>query len=201
MHPAPTTEKLLRLVREMGFVRTTDVVARGIPAEHLRRLHRRGLLAQPARGLYRLADYDPSVHHSLAAVSKKIPHGVVCLLSALQFHDMTTQLPHEVWLAIDRRAWRPSATGLPVRFVRFAEAALREGVEEHVVEGVRVRVTNPARTVADCFKYRNKIGLDVALEALRDVYRRRRCSMDELWKYAKMCRVANVMRPYTESVQ
>jgi len=188
------------MVRKAGFVRAGDVAKRGIPREHLRRLCRRGTLVQPARGLYRLAEHDPSTHHTLAAVSRKIPRGVVCLLSALQFHELTTQLPPNVWLAIDRRAWRPVASGLPVRFVRFTGAAFTRGVENHAIEGVQVHVTNPARTVVDCFKYRNKVGLDVALEALRDGIRTRRCTMDDLWKYAKLRHVATVMRPYLESV-
>ncbi len=198
MKPTTTADKVLSLAREMGFVRARDAVRRGIPTEHLRRLVRRGLLVQPARGVYRLADHEPGLHHSLASVSKKIPNGIVCLLSALQFHEITTQLPHEVWIAVDGKAWRPATAGLPVRIVRFSGAAFAEGVEEHTIEGVPVRITCPAKTVADCFKYRSKVGLDVALEALRDCHRRRRCSMDDLWKYAKVCRVANVMRPYME---
>jgi len=200
MKPTSTSERLLALIRKAGFVKAGDVAKLGIPTEHLRRLCRRGVLAQPARGLYRLADHAPSTHHSLAVVSKKIPRGVVCLLSALQFHELTTQLPRHVWLAIDRRAWKPVAAGLPVRFVRFTGAAFTQGVENHVIEGVRVLVTSPARTVVDCFKYRNKVGLDVALEALRDGIRTRRCAMDDLWKYAKLRHVATVMRPYLESV-
>jgi predicted transcriptional regulator of viral defense system len=124
---------------------------------------------------------------------------VVCLLSALQFHDLTTQAPFQVWLAIDRKAWLPKEPRLPIRIVRFSGPALEKGIEEHIIEGVSVKVYNPAKTVADCFKYRNKIGLDVALEALRDCRRERKCTNYDLWEYAKICRVANVMKPYLEA--
>ena len=129
-----------------------------------------------------------------------MPRGVVCLLSALRFHGLTTQSPFEVWLAIGGKDWQPRVEYPPLRVLRFAKAALVEGVEEHTIQGVKVRVTSPARTVADCFKYRHKIGLDVALEALRDCWRQRRATMDELWRAAAVCRVANVMRPYLESL-
>ena len=129
-----------------------------------------------------------------------MPHGVVCLLSALRFHGLTTQAPFEVWLAIDRKARLPRLEHPPLRIVRFPAPALTEGVEGHAVEGVPVRVTTPARTVVDCFVYRNKVGLDVALEALRDCWRQRRATMDELWQAARACRMANVMRPYLEAL-
>ncbi|MCD6365577.1 MAG: hypothetical protein J7M14_06845 [Planctomycetes bacterium] len=125
--------------------------------------------------------------------------GVICLLSALRFQEIGTQAPHEVWIALDRRAARPRARRLKTRIVRFSGKALTEGVDEHTIEGVQVRIYRPAKTVADCFKYRNKIGLDVALEALREVLRSRKCSIDELWKYASICRVTKTMRPYTEA--
>ena len=194
------SEQVLDLARKVGVLRPRDLAQRGIPAVYLHRLHRRGMLVQSARGLYTLSKRDLTANHSLAQVCKRIPHGVVCLLSALRFHGLTTQMPAEVWIAIDRKARRPAVGDLPVRIVRFSGAALREGVEEHRIEGITVRVTNPAKTIADCFKYRNKIGLDVALEALREGWRERGFSMDELWKYARLCRVANVMRPYLEAM-
>jgi predicted transcriptional regulator of viral defense system len=129
-----------------------------------------------------------------------VPKGVVCLLSALRFHELTTQAPFEVWLAIGEKAWRPRVDYPPLRVVRFSAAALASGVEQHQIEGVTIPVFSPAKTVADCFKYRNKIGLDVAIEALRECWGSRRCTMDDLWKYAKVCRVQNVMRPYLESI-
>ena len=141
------------------------------------------------RGLYSLSDADVTVHHGLAQAGKAIPRGVICLLSALRFHEIGTQAPHEVWIAVDRRAARPRAKSLGMRIVGFSGKALTEGIDERIVEGVPVKIYNPAKTVADCFKYRNKIGLDVALEALHDVIRERKCSTDELWRYAEICRV------------
>jgi predicted transcriptional regulator of viral defense system len=162
---------------------------------------RDGSLVRVARGLYRLPDVDVTEHHTLVQVAKRVPHGVICLLSALRFHDVGTQSPLRVWTAVDTKARRPKAGHLPVRFVRFSGAAFTAGVERHVLEGVPVRVYSIPKTIADCFKYRNKIGLDVALEALEDCRARRRCTVDDLWYFAHLCRVANVMRPYLEAVR
>jgi len=183
----------------MGVLRIRDLTSHGIHPEYLRRLCRKGLLTRTGRGLYVAADAEISVHHGLAQVGKRVPHGVICLLSALQFHELGTQSPFEVWMALDRRAARPRMDYPPLRVVRFSGEALAEGIEEYTIEGVRVRVYGPAKTVADCFKYRNKIGLDVALEALRDCREQKKCNNDDLWRYAKICRVANVMRPYLEA--
>ena len=193
------TQQILEIVAEEGVLRPRDLDAHGIPRIYLSRLCEHGLLDRVGRGLYVLPDADVSEHHTLAEAGKRVPHGVVCLLSALRFHGLTTQSPSEVWLAIGNKAWRPQVDYPPLRFVRFSERTLEAGVEEHSIEGVLVRIYNPAKTVADCFKYRNKIGLDVALEALRDCRRQRRCTNDELSHYAKICRVANVMRPYMEA--
>ena len=152
-----------------------------------------------ARGVYVRPDAPPSTHRSLVEVAIAVPHGVVCLLSALRFHGIGTQSPHEVWVAIDMKAWKPR-TELPVHIVRFSGGALTFGVNEQDVEGVKVRLTSAAKTVADCFKYRHKIGVDVAIEALRDVLRRRLATVDEIMAAAKICRVANVMRPYLEAL-
>ena len=193
-------EQVLKLVRQAGVVRPKDLTRHGMAPTYLQRLRERGLLTQPGRGLYTVAEHEPSAHHTLASVCKCVPQGVVCLLTALRFHDLGTQNPSEVWLAIDRKAARSTAGGLPVRFVRFSGRALKEGVEERIIEGVTVRITSPAKTVVDCFKYRNKVGLDVGLEALRDGWRSRQLKMGDLTRFAKICRVANVMRPYVESL-
>lgn len=198
--PPTTTEQVLDLVRKAGVFRPKDLEAHGIPREYLVRLCRKGLVQRVGRGLYTVVDADLSEHHSLAEASKKIPHGVICLLSALRFHGLTTQAPFEVWIAIDVKARKPKSDGPPLRIVRFSGAALDSGIEDQLIQGVTVRVYIAAKTVADCFKYRNKIGLDVALEALRECWRERRCTMDDLWRYAKICRVSNVMRPYLESL-
>lgn len=193
-------DRVVRALREASVLRARDLVALGVSRQYLSRLHRRGLIERVARGLYRLPDAEVSAQHTMVQACRRVRHGVVCLLSALRFHDATTQAPFEVWMAIDVKARLPQAKGIPLRIVRFSGPAFIEGVEEHSVEGSPLRVYSLAKTVADCFKYRNKIGLDVALEALREVLRERRVSMDELWQYAKICRVANVMRPYLEAV-
>ena len=195
-------QEVLDRIRRAGIVRARDLAIEGVSHQYLQSLHRRGLLARIGRGLYTLPDaagrFDE--HAMLAAVAKRMPGGVICLLSALRFHDLTTQTPFEVWVAVEHSAYVPRNPALPLRVVYFSGAAFTDGIEEHVVNGVPVRVYSPAKTVADCFKYRNKIGLDVALEALRETWRERRATMDELWRYAKVCRVANVMRPYLASL-
>lgn len=196
---ATKTEQILELAKQMGVLQVRDLTSRGIHPEYLRRLWKKGLLIRTGRGLYISADAEISIHHGLAQTSKRVPHGVVCLLSALQYHELGTQSPFEVWIALDRRAARPRIDFPPLRIMRFSGEALTEGIEEHSIEGIKVRLYNPAKTVADCFKYRNKIGLDVALEALKDCREQEKCSNDELWYYAKICRVANVMRPYLEA--
>ncbi|MHB9026787.1 MAG: type IV toxin-antitoxin system AbiEi family antitoxin domain-containing protein [Armatimonadota bacterium] len=197
------SKKLLRLqhaLRERGVMRAGELVALGVSREYLRKLVARGILERIGHGLYRLPDNAVTPYHSLVEASQRVPHGVICLLSALRFHQVTTQAPHEVWVAIDRRAWHPHVTDFPLRLVNFSGSALTEGMEEHLIEGVAVRVYSLAKTVADCFKYRNKIGLDVALEALRDSLRAKRVTVDALWHFAKVCRVSNVMRPYLEAM-
>ena len=191
---------ILRIVDRKGVLRPRDLDPFGIPRVYLQRLCEQGLLRRVGRGLYLSANAELTEHHTLAEACRRVRHGVVCLLSALRFHELTTQAPFEIWMAIDGKAWRPRADWPVMRFVRFSGAALTEGIEEHRIEGVTVKVYTPAKTVADCFKYRNKIGLDVALEALRDCRQQRKCSNDDLWRYAKICRVANVMKPYLEAV-
>lgn len=194
------TGLVLALAQEMGVFRPRDLEAYGIHRESLRRLEAQGLLVKAGRGLYTLAEPNLTENHSLAEACKRVPNGIVCLMSALRFHGLTTQAPFEVWLAIDHKARPPKEDILPLRIVYMSGKALHSGVETHQVEGVTCLVYNQAKTVADCFKYRNKIGLDVALEALRSCWQERCQSMDSLWHYAKICRVNNVMRPYLESL-
>ena len=193
-------EKILRIIRKAGVLRPRDLDAYGVPRKYLSILYQKGLLNRVARGVYVHVDADVTENRTLAEVCKRVPTGVVCLLSALQFHNLTTQMPYQVWLAIDRKAWLPREPRLPIKIVRFSGPALETGIENHTIEGVPVKVYNPAKTVGDCFKYRNKIGLDVALEALRECRRQRKCTNDQLWQYAKVCRVAKVMRPYLEAI-
>jgi predicted transcriptional regulator of viral defense system len=197
---ANSYQNILDLAAERGLIRPRDLTERGLPTVSLTRLVRQGRLQRVGRGLYALPDRPVSEHNALAEVARKNPQAIVCLLSALRFHDLTTQSPFEVWLAIPNKARAPKMDYPPLRIVRFSGAALTRGVEERVIDGVPVRVTSVARTVTDCFKFRNKIGLDVALEALQEAWRAKRVSMDELWRYATLYRVANVMRPYMESL-
>ncbi len=192
-------ERALDEVRRRGVLRPRDLDPLGVPRVTLHRLAKQGLVERAGRGLYRLPGAEASEHRTLAEVCKRVPHGVVCLLSALQFHGLTTQTPFEVWLAIDVKARKPQLDYPVLRVTRFSGEALAFGVEEHLVEGTTVRVTSRAKTVADCFKFRNKIGLDVALEALKD-FRRQRGSLDALSKAAHVCRITTVMRPYLESL-
>lgn len=193
-------QQILSLASAQGLIRPRDLIAQGLPRVALTRLVRQGMLTRVGRGLYARPDRTVSEHGTLAEVARKHPQAIVCLLSALRVHDLTTQSPFEVWLAIPNKARAPKLEYPPLRIMRFSGTALTDGIEDHQVDGVTVRVTNVARTVADCFKFRNKIGLDVAMEALQEAWANKRVSMDELWRYATLCRVANVMRPYMESL-
>ncbi len=192
--------EIVKLVRKAGILRPRDLRALGIPRLYLRMAVDKGAIIRVGRGLYITRGAKPTEHHSLAQASKRVPKGVVCLLSALRFHDLTTQSPFEVWLAIGEKARLPKLDNPPVHIVRFSRETLAYGVQEHIIEAVPVRIFSPAKTVADCFRYRNKIGLDVALEALRECKRKRRATTDDIWKAAKVCRVANVIRPYLEAL-
>lgn len=196
----PPTEAVLHLAAELRLIRPRDLIARGLPHSYLRQLERQGRLERVSRGVYRLPDREPSEHLAMAEACKRVPAGVVCLLSALRFHQVGTQAPFEVWLAIHPKAHAPILDYPPLRLVRFSGAALESGVEEHDTPDGPVRIYSIAKTVVDCFRYRNKIGLDVALEALRESLRERRVTMDELWAFAGPLRMTNVMRPYLEAI-
>lgn len=193
--------EVLALARKHPLLRARDVQAEGLPTITLTRLVAAGKLERIARGIYAIPGRKPGPHRSLAEVAIRVPRGVVCLLSALRVHEIGTQAPFEVWLALPHHMPAPKLDRPAVRVVRMSGAALEEGIEHIVVDGVRVAVFDPAKTVADCFKYRNKIGLDVALEALREAWRARKVTMDDVWRYAGIDRVSNVMRPYLEALQ
>lgn len=190
----------MRLARSRGLVSARQVAKLGIHTQILSRLVKEGRLERVARGQYRPANQPVTEHHGLALAAAVVPGGVICLLSALGFHGLGTQLPFEVWMAMDRRARRPALRYPPLRVVRFTGPALTAGVETHTVEGQSVRVYNVTKTLADCFKYRNKIGLDVVLEALGEAWRKRCFTMDEIDRFARICRVERVMRPYLEAL-
>jgi predicted transcriptional regulator of viral defense system len=190
---------ILRLFKGMEVVRPRDAEAIGIAGSYLNSLHNKGILERPSRGLYTLPNSEPSEFRSIVEACKLSPNATVCLLSALRIHDLTTQSPYEVWLAIGERDRKPQIVYPPIRVVRFSGASRKFGIEKRKIEGVSISVYSAAKTVADCFKYRHKIGLDVAIEALRDCRRSRKATMDEIWQAAKVCRMANVMRPYLEA--
>lgn len=195
------SDRLLELVSSTASIRSRDLKAHGIPRVYLTRLVRRGLLRRLGHILYGRDDAPAAEHQTLAEATKRVPQGVICLLSALRFHGLTTQSPHEVWVAIPHKAWAPRPDdGPPIRILRMSRHALESGVERHRIGGVEIKVFGPAKTIADCFKFRNKIGLDVALEALADYRRAYPGGTDELWRYAKIDRVASVIRPYFEAL-
>jgi predicted transcriptional regulator of viral defense system len=194
------TQRVLDLVGQKGLLRASDLEAIHAPRVVLTRLTAAGLLEKVERGLYRLPDAQVSEFESLATIATKVPQAVFCLLTALQFHELTTQLPRQLWIAMPRGSHPPRIDYPPLKMVQYTGEAYTAGVEEVVRDGVKLRVYGVAKTVADCFKHRNKIGLDVALEALKDARSRNRASVDDIWRYAKVCRVANVMRPYLESI-
>jgi predicted transcriptional regulator of viral defense system len=196
-----STEKaILKMARKTGVVRAREIREAGLHPEYLRKLCKSDHLIRTGRGLYSIADGDFTEHHTLAEACMRVPHGIICLLSALSYHQIGTQNPHQIWMAIDRAMRKPKVDYPPIRVFRFSGPSLKEGVEEKKIEGVSVRVYNPEKTVADCFKYRNKVGIDLAIEALKECWRSRRCEIEELVHYARICRVSNVMQPYMEAI-
>ena len=193
-------QAVLALAEQRPLLRARDLAAHGLPTMVLSRLVAAGRLERIARGVYSLPGRSLSEHRSLAEVALRVPQGIVCLLSALRVHGIGTQAPFEVWIAIPHNSPTPRLDQPALRAIRMSGPALSEGIEPMQIDGVSVPVFNPAKTVADCFKYRNKIGLDVALEALRDGWAQRKLTIDALWHYATIDRVAKVMRPYLESV-
>lgn len=195
-----THEQLAQLLTQRALLRPKDAVSGGYSRMYLAQLAKRGELRKISRGLYASPLRKETEESGLAEIATKHPRSVVCLLSALSLHGLTTQAPHEVWLAVGSKERAPKIDYPPIRVVRFGGETLTEGAEVKLIEGVPVQITNVPKTIADCFKFRNKIGLDVALEALKEAWRDRRVSMDDLWHYAQLCRVQNVMRPYLESL-
>lgn len=184
--------------RKKGVLRARDLARQGIHPQTVSRLVQQGELTRAGRGRYLLSKSEPSENIGLALAAAAAPQAVICLLSALRFHNLGTQAPHEVWIAIERLNTRPRIDYPSVRVTRFSGKAFTSGIERHEIDGIRVKIYSAAKTVADCFKFRNKIGLDVALEALREGLMNKRFTRDELWTAAKACRVTTVIRPYLE---
>jgi predicted transcriptional regulator of viral defense system len=193
-------QRIMRYVKQHGIVRPRDIEAIGLPREYLLRLHRQGKVVRFGRGLYSLPDAAITERHSYAEVARRVPGSVFCLLSALAFHEITTQSPASIWIALPNGARKPGISTPSLRAVRLSGPSLTEGIENHKVEGVPIRVYSVAKTVADCFKFRNKVGLDVAIEALKDALREKKATVNEIYRYAKVCRVSNVIRPYMEAL-
>ena len=202
---APRNQDSIRRAKELfrrsgGMLTTGEALAAGVHPRTLYAMRDTGILLRVARGLYRLADQPPLGNPDLVSVALKVPHGVVCLISALAYHELTTQIPHEVYVALARGTERPRLDHPPLRVFWFTGEAFTEGIGRHEVDGVPVRVYSPEKTLADCFKYRNKLGLDVAIEAVRLYRERRPLKVGELMRFARVCRVAHVMRPYLEAL-
>ena len=198
--PPNHEQTVLRMAQAGGFLRASDLLKQGVPTIALTRLVAAGKLLRVSRGVYGLPDQTISEHRSLAEAAVRVPQGVICLLSALQFHEIGTQAPFEVWLALPNKLATPKLDHPSIRTVRMSDAALSAGKEIISIDGVQVPIFNAAKTIADCFKYRNKIGLDVALEALREAWNEQKVTIDALWHFATINRVANVMRPYLEAI-
>jgi predicted transcriptional regulator of viral defense system len=192
-------QQILELARKKGIIRAADVEGVGISRNYLYRMHKKGLLHRSAVGLYSLHESPLTENASLAEVAKRLPHAVVCLISALSYHGITTQIPHEIWLTIPRASWRPDIAYPPLKLTYVSGPAYSFGIQNHVINGVAVKIYSPAKTVADCFKFRNKVGLDIAIEALREAWRSRKVTMDELVGAAGIDRVLKIMRPYMEA--
>ena len=200
--PEPVSQRSIAhtVLKTRGIARLAELRAAGVTAATMSRMERDGEVLRLARGLYQLPDAPLDAHHSLAEAAKRVPKGVVCLVSALAFHELTDQLPRQVWIAIGQKDWAPKADGVPVRLVRFTDRLLTEEVESHTVEGVPVKVFGVAKTIADCFRYRNKIGLSVAIEGLQEALRQRKTTPGEIARQAERGAVATVIRPYLEAL-
>lgn len=194
------TEQILKLAKEKGIIQAIDLELLGIARNYLYKLRKEGLLNKAARGMYMLPNAPITENQNFIEIAKKIPNAVVCLISALSFHGITTQIPHEIWIAVPRDTWRPSMDYPPLHYTVLTENVYNFGIQEENINGTIVKIYSPAKTIADCFKFRNIVGVDVAIEALREVWRSRKATMDELAEAAEVNRVSKIMRPYLEAI-
>ncbi len=194
------TKAQLAEVGAGAFFRPQELKALGVSFQSLKTLVEDGIVERIGWGLYRLADAEPTEHYSLAAVCARAPNVIVCLLSALRYHEIGTQLPHEIWIAIPHKARAPRLPEFQIRIIRFSGPSLNYGVESVRLEGVPARITSPARTVVDCFRFRRIVGRDVALEALREAVHERKASREEIWRAAEVCRAKSLVGPYLEAL-
>ena len=194
------TEQILKLAKEKGIIQANDLQPLSITRNYLYKLCKEGLLIKTARGMYMLPNAPITENQNFIEIAKKIPNAVVCLISALSFHGITTQIPHEIWIAVPRDTWRPSMDYPPLHYTVLTENVYNFGIQEVTINGTIVKIYSPAKTIADCFKFRNIVGVDVAIEALREVWRSRKATMDELAEAAEVNRVSKIMRPYLEAI-
>jgi predicted transcriptional regulator of viral defense system len=183
-----------------GQLRMSEAIGHGISRYSLYKMRDNGIIEQVSRGIYRLVDLPPITNPDLVTVSLRFPKAVICLISALSYHQITTQIPHEISVAVPRNARMPSLDSPPVHAYKFSHEAFIAGIEEHQIDGVPVQIYNPEKTLADCFKYRNKLGMDVILESLKLYKSQKSYSLDKLLKYARICRVDKIMKPYLEAI-
>ena len=193
-------QQIMQLADASGIIRAKDLEATGIPRNYLYKMHKDGLLEKISVGLYSLPNALATEHSTIAEIAKRIPHAVICLVSALIYHELTTQLSPDIWIAVPKSSRKPNIKYPPINLTYISDPAYSFGIQEHIINGVPVKIYNPAKTVADCFKFRSKVGLDVAIEALRNVRRSRKTTMDELTKAAKVNRVLKIMMPYMEAI-
>lgn len=194
------TQQILNLAKLQGVIASKDVEELNISRNYLYKMHKEGLLYKTGYGLYSLPNADVNENANLIEIAKRIPNAVIGLISALSYHEITTQISHEIWIVIPRGAWRPQIEYPPLRINYVSGPAYLFGIQEHLINGIAVKIYTPAKTVADCFKFRNKIGLDIAIEALREVRRKKSVTMSELVEAAKINRVLSIMRPYLEAI-
>lgn len=193
--------KELEVIRSSGgTIKTTLAIKQGIHPRDLYAMRDNGILEQINRGIFRIAKLPPLSYPDIETVALKVPKGVICLISALAFHNITTQVPHEVHIAVKRNSYKPHIVYPPCNYYEFSESVFNSGIEEHILDGIHVKVYSPEKSVTDCFVFRNKIGIDVAIEALKLCRARKRSTATLIMKYAKICRVETVIRPYLEAI-
>jgi predicted transcriptional regulator of viral defense system len=198
--PSSQEAKVLEMASDLGILRPRDLCSQGLSVAYIQRLLAKGLLVKLGRGQYTLPEREPSEYETLAVTANRYPGTVVCLLSALRFHDLTTQSPGSLWLAIEGTKLAPANAPAAIEIVRLTGPTFHQGIEIHELGQVPVRIYEPAKTVVDCFKLRNRVGMDVAIDALKDCLRQRQATPEQIWKFAEMCRVKTVIRPYLEAL-
>lgn len=196
-------QKVLKLAKSKGYIRPKDVEKYGISKQYLYLLYKENKIIKISRGIYSLPEEPDTAHLTLMEAAKKVPAGVFSLISALSFHELTTQLSYVIWMTLPKKTHRqkPSFDYPPLELTYVSEPAFSYGIEKHLIKGVNLQIYSPAKTIADCFKFRNRVGLDVAIEALKDCLKQNKATRDEIYKASKICRVWNIIRPYMEAIE